>query len=163
MVRSSQPPNYPTPQQPHLVDALTDITPSTVTAFAVAAPGRVRSYRAPRRRLRWACTLSFPTRCEDDLLLPLNAISDLRLQISDFVFLQSEIINLKSAIPCGADGIRTHYLFNAIEALSQLSYSPGSVTSSQFSVARNLTTGYCRLPTELWSRWDSNPLPLQCD
>lgn len=24
----------------------------------------------------------------------------------------------------GADGIRTHYLFNAIEALSQLSYSP---------------------------------------
>ena len=27
-------------------------------------------------------------------------------------------------IACGADGIRTHYLFNAIEALSQLSYSP---------------------------------------
>ncbi len=33
--------------------------------------------------------------------------------------------NLKSAIFLGgADGIRTHCLFNAIEALSQLSYSP---------------------------------------
>ncbi len=29
----------------------------------------------------------------------------------------------------GADGIRTHYLFSAIEALSQLSYGPGNANS----------------------------------
>ncbi len=125
---------------------------------------------APRVRQCWACTSFFPTRCEDDLLLPFQAIqcteqmftrkkwsrrdsnplpsvchtdalpielrpqSNLRFPIYDFRFkpksdlLKSRIINLKSEIPCGADGIRTHYLFSAIEALSQLSYGPAFCT-----------------------------------
>ncbi len=33
--------------------------------------------------------------------------------------------NTLRAANSGADGIRTHYLFSAIEALSQLSYGPG--------------------------------------
>lgn len=38
----------------------------------------------------------------------------------------------------GADGIRTHYLFSAIEALSQLSYGPLNV-ASVYSIARGLS------------------------
>ena len=41
-----------------------------------------------------------------------------------FQILGFQISDFQSAIICGADGIRTHCLFNAIEALSQLSYSP---------------------------------------
>jgi hypothetical protein len=39
------------------------------------------------------------------------------------------MLNLQSEMLGGADGIRTHCLFSAIEALSQLSYGPLKVES----------------------------------
>jgi hypothetical protein len=56
-------------------------------------------------------------------------ISDFRFIISDLKSGIRKAANHKSAIrnlkfPSGADGTRTHYLFSAIEALSQLSYGP---------------------------------------
>lgn len=42
----------------------------------------------------------------------------------------------------GADGIRTHYLFNAIEALSQLSYSPVAISNFILQYGKFETCNY---------------------
>ncbi len=47
-------------------------------------------------------------------------------------------------IPGGAGGIRTPYLLNAIQALSQLSYSPGVSTSYYKSESHSTQAPYQR-------------------
>jgi hypothetical protein len=89
-------------------------------AFIIAAPGRVQSGvallvgtsvgLAPSLSLL-AARMTYYSRSQPFQIL------EFRFQIHQF-----EIFNLQFL--GGADGIRTHYLFNAIEALSQLSYSP---------------------------------------
>gem|GEM_PF-4617025 len=56
----------------------------------------------------------------------------------------------------GADGIRTHYLFNAIEALSQLSYSPIVLISG----AEGTRTLYLFSAIEALSQLSYGPLCL---
>src|SRR5205807_6963304 len=74
-----------------------------------------------------AHTLSFPARCEDNLLLLLKAFYKFGVEgiRTLYLFNAIEALSQVSYDPAsGDDGIRTHYLFSAIEALSQLSYVP---------------------------------------
>ena len=68
---------------------------------------------------------------------PTKAIHADQLQVK----VKQKNLRVGEVIPGGAGGIRTRYLFNAIEALSQLSYSPntGQVAGSVADVRRGQT------------------------